>query len=96
ALFAAGFGILLVLNGGFVACAAHWALRNQEAAAWRRKPATLTRSGWTVGGLSVWAFVLMLVLDRREASLGPLLTLWSPAALVASALLIHRRLRTRR
>ncbi|MFF7438927.1 hypothetical protein [Streptomyces sp. NPDC008122] len=98
ALFAAGFGILLVLNGGFVACAAHWALRHLEAAAWRRKPATATSSGWAVAGLSVWAFILMVVLDGREASLGPFLTLWSPAALVASALLIHRhrRLRTRR
>lgn len=89
-LFAAGFGIILVLGGGFGLHASQWWLWHQEAAAWRRTPVALTRSGWAAGLLSAWAFLLLLLLHERDASLGIYVALWAPAALAAGALLFHR------
>ncbi|WP_282692434.1 hypothetical protein [Streptomyces sp. CC208A] len=91
-LFAAGFGIVLVLAGGLGGYAAWWWTRHPDGTPARR-PAPLTVAISAAGALGVYAFVLVALLYEREPSLQRFFGLWAPAVLVVTVLLLVRPLR---
>ncbi|MFF9013582.1 hypothetical protein ACF09C_11540 [Streptomyces sp. NPDC014870] len=91
----AGVGIILLLGGGWGVHASRWFLRDHEPAVHRRNSHPLARSGWAVAGLSAWTFLLLLVLDGWDLTLGTFVAVWTPTTLAAVAFLVHRGRRGR-
>ncbi|MFG2899455.1 hypothetical protein ACGFZH_20525 [Streptomyces zaomyceticus] len=85
----AGGGIILLLGGVWGVHASQWYLRHHEAAAHRRRPHPLARSGWAVAGLSGWTFLLLLVLDGWDPAIETFIAIWAPTSLAAVAFLVH-------
>ncbi|MFG2334321.1 hypothetical protein ACGFMM_32625 [Streptomyces sp. NPDC048604] len=86
----AGGGIILLLGGIRGVHVSQWYLRHHEAAAHRRRPHPLARSGWAVAGLSGWTLLLLLILDGWDPAIETFTAIWAPTSLAAVTLLVHR------
>ncbi|MEU7033558.1 hypothetical protein ABZ958_07735 [Streptomyces sp. NPDC046237] len=94
-LFAAGFGILLVMGGGIGAYVSWGRLRSDGRSARPYRRAGLTADACTLAVLGAYTFVLMVVLHDRDEDLGTFLALWTPAAVGVGAFVSRRYLRQR-
>ncbi|MEV6199071.1 hypothetical protein AB0M64_03760 [Streptomyces sp. NPDC051771] len=94
-LFAAGFGIVLVLAGGYgTVVARRWIRHSDDAPAGRRSPSAVVTGAVILCGL--YTFALTAALYERDASLRTFFSLWVPAAFAAVAAVLWQRLRSRR
>ncbi|MFB9484850.1 hypothetical protein ACFFSH_36600 [Streptomyces filamentosus] len=94
-LFAAGFGIVLVLAGGLGAFAAWWWIRHSDGSPVRQRLAPGIATG-SVVAWGLYTFALTVVLYERDASLQRFFTLWAPAAAIGVTAVLWQPLRARR
>ncbi|MFF2779574.1 hypothetical protein ACFVU3_32330 [Streptomyces sp. NPDC058052] len=91
-LFAAGFGIVLVLAGGLgITTVRSWIRRPDGAQGGRRAPSAVTTG--SVVALGLYTFGLATVLYERDASLHRFFVMWAPAAVLGAAAVLWRPLR---
>ncbi|MFI0827568.1 hypothetical protein ACH4Q7_24285 [Streptomyces roseolus] len=94
-LFAAGFGIVLVLAGGFGAAAVRrWIRHSHDVPSRKRSPSAVVTGTVVLWGL--YTFALTAALYERDADLRTFFALWTPTAVAAVAAVLWQQLRSRR
>ncbi|MEU4492926.1 hypothetical protein AB0F96_05550 [Streptomyces sp. NPDC023998] len=87
-LYAAGFGVALIMAGGQGLFAARWWLKRPEECL-NRTPAPLTAAGWSALGLGCYAIVLTFWLLSFDAQVWLLLVSWLVAAMPLCCVLFY-------